>query len=113
MRPVIYCADIGSIPNGRFGWARSAAAKRKIERHRGGTEIVELVDGLADDLAAGHGVALGFERPLFVPVPEQPLRLGTASASGWMFFRVIVMLVSSCPGLRRSSGPTPAPRARL
>src|SRR6266545_5843342 len=78
MRPVIYCADVGSIPNGRFGWARSAADEGKIERHRGGTEIVELLDGLADDLAAGQAVALGFECPLFVPVPEQPLRLGRA-----------------------------------
>jgi hypothetical protein len=78
MRPVIYCADIGSIPNRRFGWARSAAYDSKIERHPGATEIIELLDGLAEDLAAGQGVALGFECPLFVPVPEQPLRLGMA-----------------------------------
>jgi uracil-DNA glycosylase len=78
MRPVIYCADIGSIPNRRFGWARSATDESKIERHRGGTEIIELLDGLAEDLAAGQGVALGFECPLFVPLPEQPLRLGMA-----------------------------------
>jgi uracil-DNA glycosylase len=78
MKPVIYCADIGSIRNRRFGWARSAADEAEIERHRGGTEIVDLVDGLGDDLAAGPGVALGFECPLFVPVPEQPLRLGMA-----------------------------------
>jgi hypothetical protein len=78
MRPVIYCADIGSIPDRRFGWARSEAEEDEIERHRGGTEIVELLDALSDDLAAGHGVALGFECPLFVPVPKQPLRLGMA-----------------------------------
>jgi hypothetical protein len=78
MRPVIYCADIGSIPKRRFGWARSAADESTIERHHGGTEIVELLDDLVDDLAAGHGVALGFECPLFVPVPEQPIRLGMA-----------------------------------
>jgi hypothetical protein len=80
MRPVTYCADIGSIPHGRFGWARSAADEdgMAIQRHRDGTQIVELVDGVAADLAAGYGVALGFECPLFVPVPEQPLRLGRA-----------------------------------
>jgi len=77
VKPIIFCADIGSIANGRFGWARGAA-DTGIERHRGGTEIVELVDGLADDLADGPGVALGFECPLFVPVPKQPLRLGMA-----------------------------------
>jgi uracil-DNA glycosylase len=78
MRPVIYCADVGSIANGRFGWARSAADETAIDRHRGGTEIVELVDGVADDLTAGHEVAFGFECPLFVPVPNQPLRRGMA-----------------------------------
>jgi hypothetical protein len=78
MRLVIYCADVGSIRQGRFGWARSAADEGETERHRGGMEIVELVDGLAGDLAAGRGVALGFECPLFVPVPEPPLRLGMA-----------------------------------
>lgn len=78
MKPIIYCADIGSVPKCRFGWARSAADETGIERHRSGTEIVGLVDSLADDLAAGPGVALGFECPLFVPVPEQPLRLGMA-----------------------------------
>jgi hypothetical protein len=41
MRPVIYCADIGSIPNRRFGWSRSAADDSKIERRPGGTEIDE------------------------------------------------------------------------
>jgi hypothetical protein len=80
MKPVIYCADIGSVPNRRFGWARSAADEGGIERHRGGTEIVELLDGVTEDLAAGRAAALGFECPLFVPVPEQPLRLGMARA---------------------------------
>jgi hypothetical protein len=80
MRPVTYCADIGSIPQGRFGWARSAADETAIRRHRGGAEIVELVDGVVDDLAAGYGVALGFECPLFVPVPGMPLKLGMARA---------------------------------
>lgn len=61
MRPVIYCASVDTIPNGGFGWAGNAADEGKIERHRGGTETVELVDGLADDLAAGQGVALGLE----------------------------------------------------
>jgi hypothetical protein len=74
----IYCADIGSVPRGRFGWARSDTDEAGIERHRGGTEIIDLVDAVAEDLAAGRPVALGFECPLFVGVPTQPLRLGTA-----------------------------------
>jgi hypothetical protein len=75
---VIYCADIGSVPRNRFGWARGDPAAAEIERHRGGTEIVGLVDAVAVDLEAGRAVAFGFECPLFVPVPEAPLRLGTA-----------------------------------
>ena len=78
MNAIIYCADIGSVPNGRFGWARSEPGEEPIERHRGGSEIVDLVDAVADDLAARQAVALGFECPLFVPVPEHALRLGAA-----------------------------------
>lgn len=74
----IYCADIGSVPSGRFGWARSDADDAAIERHRGGSEIVDLVEAVADDLVTGRGIALGFECPLFVPVPEEALRLGAA-----------------------------------
>ena len=50
----------------------------EIERHRGGTEIAELVEAVAGDLGDGVPVALGFECPLFVPVPEDPFRLGSA-----------------------------------
>jgi hypothetical protein len=74
----IYCADIGSIPNRRFGWACTDAVGDKIERHRGGAEIDDLVEIIAADIADGRAVALGLECPLYVPVPEQPLRLGTA-----------------------------------
>ena len=78
MKLAVYCADIGSIPTGRLGWSRAEADEAAIESHRGGSEIVDLVDAVADDLAAGTAVALGFECPLFVPVPAEPLRLGMA-----------------------------------
>jgi hypothetical protein len=74
----IYCADVGSIPNRRFGWACTDAAGGRIERHRGGAEIGDLVEIVAADIADGRAVALGFECPLYVPVPKQPLRLGAA-----------------------------------
>jgi hypothetical protein len=74
----VYCADVGSIKNGNFGWAREEVPAGEIERHRGGTEILGLVDAVARDLAAGVPVALGFECPLFVPVPEDPSSLGAA-----------------------------------
>jgi hypothetical protein len=37
----IYCADIGSIPNHRFGWACTDAVGDRVERHRGAAEIDE------------------------------------------------------------------------
>lgn len=77
---VVYCADIGSVPNRRFGWARSDPDDATIERHRGGTEIVDLIEAVTADVVASHPVALGFECPLFVPVPDEPLRLGMARA---------------------------------
>jgi hypothetical protein len=41
-RLVVYCADVGSISRGNFGWARADVPAGEIERHRGGTEIMEL-----------------------------------------------------------------------
>jgi alkylated DNA nucleotide flippase Atl1 len=78
--PVIYAADIGSIASGNFGWARldPQLGAAQVERSSG-IEIAELVDAVAHDLHLGErGVALGFECPLFVPVPPDPLRLGAA-----------------------------------
>ncbi|MBM3678945.1 MAG: hypothetical protein FJW96_13870 [Actinobacteria bacterium] len=76
---VIYCADVGSVPKGNFGWARSGI-EGKVEFHDGGTEIVDLVSAVARDIERGCPVALGFECPLFVPVPQNPLRLGAKRA---------------------------------
>ena len=63
----IYCADIGSIKRDNFGWAVVHG-----DRQRGGKEIGELVDDVVGSLAAGIKVALGFECPLWVPVPGDP-----------------------------------------
>lgn len=73
---IVYCADVGSIPKGNFGWARSEQSG-DLELHHGSTEIAELVEAVAADLRAGTPVALGFECPLFVPVPEEAMLLGT------------------------------------
>jgi len=79
MHPVVYAADIGSIAGRKFGWARVDTATGAAELERGdGTEISELVIDVARDLNAGRGVALGFECPMFVPVPDAALRLGKA-----------------------------------
>jgi hypothetical protein len=77
---VVYCADIGSVPRGRFGWARGEHREDIEEQPSSGTDISDLADSLAADVAADRPVALGFECPLFVPVPDLPNRLGAQCA---------------------------------
>jgi hypothetical protein len=76
-RLAIYCADIGSVKEKNFGWARRCQADVEIER--GSREsISDLANELAKDLERGYPVALGFECPLFVPVTDDPIFLTTA-----------------------------------
>lgn len=70
---VVFCADIGSVAKGNFGWARLQDGA--ISR---GSDIAAFADAVAEDLNAGRRVALGFECPLFVPVPEDPRGLTAA-----------------------------------
>ena len=71
----IYCADIGSIRNDNFGWAVVDG-----DGQRDGTVIGGLVDEVVGSLAAGVKVALGFECPLWVPVPDEPSGLTAGRA---------------------------------
>ena len=71
----IYCADIGSVKRGNFGWAVVHG-----DRQRGGRKIGALVDDVVASLAEGVKVALGFECPLWVPVPEDPRGLTAGRA---------------------------------
>ncbi len=67
-RLLIACADVGSVSNGNFGWADSDGFE--------GNKPSGLVDRAAVALAAGRPIALGFECPLFVPLPEAEDQLG-------------------------------------
>lgn len=66
----ICCADIGSIKKDNFGWAILHG-----DRQREGTKIGGLVDEVVCSLVAEVKVALGFECPLWVPVPDDPCGL--------------------------------------
>ena len=68
----VYCADVGSVKRGRFGWARG---QPQSDDYLLGTSIEKLVRAVADDLRSGALVALGFECPLFVPLREHPEEL--------------------------------------
>lgn len=72
----VFCADIGSIPNGRFAWARRLPGG--LDEIHDPARIESLVDAVAAHLVVGRPAALGFEMPLFVPVPEEPMQIGKA-----------------------------------
>ena len=62
----VYAVDVGSIPNGNFGWSCGALPEREVPLS-GGVTIEGVKDRLLQDLEAGRPVALGFECPLFFP----------------------------------------------
>jgi hypothetical protein len=75
---IIFCADIGSIKNDNFAWARGVVSGKGSIEVYGRKNISELVDAAAEDLNSGAAVALGFECPLFVPISDDPVRLTSA-----------------------------------
>ena len=72
---VVYCADIGSVKRGNFGGARLA---RGVDEPHTDTSIEALIADLAGHLNAGFPVALGFECPLWIPLPQKCEQLGSA-----------------------------------
>jgi hypothetical protein len=74
---VIHCADIGSVKNGNFGWARLAIDEPSSVCTTG-RDIEQFAEGIAADINAGVRVALGFECPLFLPFPNDPEDLTSA-----------------------------------
>lgn len=73
----VFCADVGSIARNSFAWARRIPDSGHEELHRP-ESIKSLAASVAHVLRNGEPVALGFEAPLFIPVPENPERLGKA-----------------------------------
>lgn len=73
----VFCADIGSIPNERFAWARRHPGDLGEEVHVP-TSIESLTAAVASHLECEQPVALGFEMPLFLPVPHDSALLGKA-----------------------------------
>jgi len=71
---VIYAVDVGSTrcesgetPN--FAWARVNPASPGYVA--GSSDIMKLADEIIRDLRGRRSVALGFEAPLFIPVPAE------------------------------------------
>lgn len=74
---VVFAADVGSVKSGNFGWARTEPTDAAVVEHDHSSPA-DLAKAVAAELNARRPVALGFECPLFVPVPIEPLKLGAA-----------------------------------
>ncbi len=74
---VVFCADVGSVRSGNFGWACNSFPV-DIVQARDRSSPAHLAEAVAAQLCLGGPVALGFECPLFVPVPESADMLGAA-----------------------------------
>jgi len=67
----IYCADIGSLQKGTFGWYGQQSDGIEVS----GQEMRDLAESVAQRLNAGLRVSLGFEAPMFVPLRTDPRAL--------------------------------------
>src|SRR2546426_709230 len=67
---VVVCADIGSVKNKRFGWYADTGESSNTPS--------SVSDYVASVLKERKPVALGFECPLFVPLPKDEQLLGSA-----------------------------------
>jgi len=73
----VFCADIGSVSAGKFGWAGGAINAGHYDLDSG-SNISLLAEVVAGKLNDSVPVALGFECPLFVPISDDPARLTSA-----------------------------------
>lgn len=73
---MICCADIGSVANGRFGWAGHPGEPDGKEPS--GRDVEKFAQFVAHGLAVEKKVSLGFECPLWIPVADEPSSLTRA-----------------------------------
>src|SRR4051794_5118017 len=74
----VYAVDVGSVSQQKLGWARAYGPGGRVDANAEETDIRRLVDELETDIRNNRPIALGFECPLYVPVPADPQRLGKA-----------------------------------
>jgi len=65
----VYCCDVGGPSS--LGWARMSIADLGRPDVEGGRSMRGLVTAITADLEADVPVALGFECPLFMPIPSE------------------------------------------
>ena len=69
---VVFVADAGSVSKGNFHWVTSASIDGASDK------VEQLAENIVIELEAGRKVALGYESPLFVPLPPSHEKLGKA-----------------------------------
>lgn len=67
---VVFVADAGSAAKGNFHWVSSHSIDEASEN------VEQLAKDIVSQLEAGRKVALGYESPLFVPLPATDDKLG-------------------------------------
>ena len=70
----VFCADVGSIKQNKFGWA----ASYPDGTNPSGSSIEEFAKRISEQIQASKKVAIGFECPLFVPVRTDPVSVNSA-----------------------------------
>lgn len=75
----IYAVNVGSTRQDRFAWAR--VNPKRPEALVSSNSIELLSERLVADLQKHRSVALGFEAPLFIPVPTAASRLSKGRVS--------------------------------
>lgn len=74
MNLAVFCADVGSIKQKKFGWAGVLPDGTEIS----GTNIEEYAVEIARQIKNKTKVAIGFECPLFVPMRSDPVEVNSA-----------------------------------
>ncbi len=64
----VYACDVGGTRSGKFAWAR--VEPETGSGVTGSSDIRVLTAALERDLKQDYSIALGFEAPLYIPVPE-------------------------------------------
>jgi hypothetical protein len=74
MNAIAYACDIGSVKSGAFACARNSSTQATPTASQ---DIDKLIASIVEEAKAGKTIALGFEAPLFMPVPTESAQLNS------------------------------------
>lgn len=74
----VFCADIGSIRQDNFGWFGLLPSLGRNPMEISGSDIRDFAATIASAIKEHGKASIGFECPLFIPLPEKPENLTSA-----------------------------------